>query len=85
MDVRTIQHHVRTKAGTFWIMPQPGVPGRVWLGVGSVPLGSYASAMQAADDVAVHATGHEQWDSSDYEIDDPPDLSEWNPGPPDYC
>ena len=82
MDLRTIQYHVKTRAGTFWIMPQPGSPGRFWLGVDDEALGSYASAIQAADDMFLHVTGHIDWDMLDETEYDPTDLSEWEKGPP---
>lgn len=83
MNPQSILYHVKTRAGTFWIMPQPGSPGRYWLGVDDDALGSYASPMQAADDVYMHATGHHDWDKLDTKVNAPTDLSEWHKGPPD--
>ena len=61
----TDQYYYETRVSTFWIKPQPGSPGRLWLGIDDTALGSYASAMLAADDVYMHVTGWEEWDSLD--------------------
>lgn len=76
-----ILFHYRTRAGTFWIMPQTGSPGRYWLGIDDDgPLGSYVSPQLAAGDVYTHTTGHDEWDSLDGRVDGPADLSEWERG-----
>ncbi len=76
-------YYYKTRVGTFWIKPQPGWPGRFWLGIDDTALGSYASALMAADDMYMHATGWEDWDSLKGSVDGPTDLSEWHRGIPD--
>jgi hypothetical protein len=73
-------YHWRTRAGIFTITAQPGMPDRVWLCFNDNALGSYASAVMAADDVYMKATGESDWDMSNE--DGPMDLSEWHRGAP---
>lgn len=44
-----------SSVGTFWIKPHQG---RYVLGINDDAIGSYHSAVAAADDVFTHATGH---------------------------
>ena len=76
-------YHYKTRVGVFWIKPQPQSPGRFWLGIDDTALGSYVSPMLAADDMYMHATGWDDWDSLDGSVGGPTDLSEWNRGLPD--
>ena len=77
-------YYYRTRFGTFWIKPQPGVRGRWLLGIDAEALGSYASPNMAAGDVFSHATGHFEWDCLAGELLDVPEtVAEWNRGRPD--
>lgn len=69
-------YQYKSPVGTFWIKPQPGKPGFFLLGIDDEALGSYGSAVSAADDVACHATGFHDWDRRGG-VDFPSDLSEW--------
>ena len=62
----------RSPVGTFRIVPYQD---RVQLWISYDVVGVYPSAVAAADDVYVHVTGYDRWDSSNYEA--PPDVSEW--------
>ena len=63
----------RTRIGTFWIKLRSD--GRFVLGIDEEALGSYVSAVQAADDVYMCATGHHEWDRQGT-VTSPTDLSE---------
>ncbi len=67
-----MEYFLKTSLGIFRIKPNNG---RWGLFIENELLGGYISAIQAADDVAQHATGYDDWDISD--IDAPEDLSEW--------
>ena len=78
-------YHYKTRVGTFWIAPQPNVPGRFWLGVDDEALGSYHSAEAAADDVYSQSTGYYEWDAIEEPVTSPCDLSDWIKGPPNHA
>jgi hypothetical protein len=40
-------------------------------------LGSYHSAVAAADNVYMHVTGYHEWDALDGKVDAPHDIYEW--------
>ena len=67
-------YQYRSPIGRFLIKPQPN--GRWGLWFKDDLLGSYHSAMAAADDVCMQATGDYDWDSLDG-VDIPTDISEW--------
>jgi hypothetical protein len=71
-----------TPVGTLWIKHQPQHPSRYWLGIDSMPLGSFPSPGAAADDVCSHMTGWNAWDMRSSRDDDPQDLSDWHRPPP---
>ena len=52
----------KTKAGTFWIRPDPKRPGLYQLVINDVWLGSYPSPEDAADNVFMHVTGWNEWE-----------------------
>ena len=64
----------KSPIGHFLIKPQAN--GRWGLWFKDDLLGSYHSAMVAADDVYMQATGDYDWDSLD-RVDIPTDISEW--------
>ena len=64
----------RSLVGTFVIRPDAG-GWRLWLG--DEALGWYATAEQAAGDVAAHSTGVSAWDGRMPHFGEPSDLSEW--------
>lgn len=76
---RKCLYHCKTKAGVFWIAPQPGSPGRFWLGIGDVPLGSYHTPEAAADDVHCQSTGWNEWDMLGL-VSFPTELADWTKG-----
>lgn len=67
-------YQYKSPAGLFLIKPQAN--GRWGLWFKDDLLGSYHSAMAAADDVYMQATGDYDWDSLDG-VDIPTDISEW--------
>lgn len=76
--------YYESSIGTFWIKPQPGSPGRWWLGFDDEALGSYASPNLAAGDVYTHTTGLTEWDRLDGKLRNvPDDIREWEQGEPD--
>jgi hypothetical protein len=80
-DETMAEYFWRTSVGTVWIRPQPGYPGRYWLGVEGVgALGSYSSAEAAAHDFARGHTGWPAWDNISNTVNAPRALSEWQPG-----
>jgi hypothetical protein len=76
LAVRGVMRIYRYKSpiGTFTIKPQ--ADGRWGLWFQDDKLGSYQSAVAAADDVYCRATGNYDWDSRD-EVDVPTDVGEW--------
>ena len=64
----------RTSVGTFSIRPCNG-GFNLW--INDENLGHYTSAIAAADDVYMCATGHWPWDQRMI-VDQPTDLSEWS-------
>ena len=62
----------RSPVGTFRIVP---FGDRFQLRIGSEVVGSYHSAVAAADDVYTHVTGYDRWDDSNHEA--PTDIYEW--------
>lgn len=65
----------KSPVGTFWIKP---FNGRFLLGIDGEQLGSYHSAVAAADDVYVHVTGCNEWDELDDQVSAAPtDIYEW--------
>ena len=60
--------------GRFLIRPQSNDYWDLWFE--DDVLGSYGSAMAAADDVYLQVTGHYEWDSLK-NIDIPTDVDEW--------
>jgi hypothetical protein len=74
-------YHFRSPVGVFWIRPHPTRDDQVELGIDGETIASYHSAMVAADDVYLHATGWYEWDRLE-EPGGPCDLSEWIPGEP---
>ena len=67
-------YQYRSLIGRVLIKPQAN--GRWGLWFKNDLLGSYHSAMAAADDVNTQATGDYDWDSLDG-VDIPTDISEW--------
>lgn len=63
-----------SSVGTFWIKPHQGI---YVLGINDDSIGSYHSAVAAADDVFTHATGHFPWDKLDGIEEGPTDIYEW--------
>ncbi len=63
-----------SSVGVFWIKPHLG---KFLLGINNDALGSYHSAVAAADDVYTHVTGHFPWDILDGIEDGPTDIYEW--------
>jgi hypothetical protein len=61
------------------ITPHPGYEreGRVWLWLDDTPVGSFAHAFQAAEDVAMHHSGAGAWDRLPSQPSDPRDLEAW--------
>lgn len=47
------------------------------LTVNNMDLGTYPSAVAAADDVYMHVTGYWPWDKLDGKADAPSDIYEW--------
>lgn len=76
---RKCLYHCKTKAGVFWIAPQPGTLGRFSLGINDLPLGSYHTPEAAADEVHCHATGWGDWDIL-VSVNFPAELSDWTRG-----
>jgi len=68
-------YQYRSSIGRFLIKPQAN--GCWGLGFKDDLLGSYHSALAAADDVYMQATGDYDWDSRDG-VDIPTDISEWD-------
>jgi len=64
----------RSPVGTFSIKYHNG---KYQLWIKDMHLGSYNSAVSAADDVYTHTTGYYEWDCRPDLISDPSDLSEW--------
>ena len=62
--------------GTFTITRQGDRSGLWWLGFEGERLGTYDHPQNAADDVAAHRTGWEDWDLTDT-VSAPADLSQW--------
>lgn len=67
-------YQYKSPIGLFLIKPQTN--GRWGLWFKDDLLGSYHSAMAAADDVYMQVTGDYDWDSLDG-VDIPTDISEW--------
>ena len=67
-------YQFRPPIGRFLIKPQEN--GRWGLWFNDDLLGSYLSAMAAADDVYTQVTGDYDWDSLDG-VDIPTDIHEW--------
>jgi len=77
-------YYYESQIGIFWIKPQPGCPGRWWLGFDDEALGSYASPALAAGDVYSHCTGHYEWDMLDAQLLDVPEsILEWERSTPE--
>jgi hypothetical protein len=67
-------YQYKSPVGSFLIKPQANSFWGLWLKDNL--LGSYQSAMAAADDVYMQMTGDYDWDSL-VGIDIPTDISEW--------
>ncbi len=65
----------KSSIGLFWIKQ---VPSGWHLGIDNEILGTYQSAVAAADDVYVHVTGCYDWDKLDGIEDAPTDIYEWD-------
>ena len=70
--MKVYQH--KSPIGLFLIKPQTNSRWGLWFK--DDLLGSYHSAMAAADDVCMQATGDYDWDSLNG-VDIPTDISEW--------
>lgn len=68
----------KSPVGVFWIKLHNG---RFVLGIDNQMLGSYNSAVAAADDVYTFSTGCFKWDKHcadiDYQLNVPTDIYEW--------
>lgn len=74
-----MKYFYKTKFGTFFILPDINNGCSLWIkdnNADEYKLGWYPSAIMAADDVYMCATGFENWDDQ-LDVDDPIDLSEW--------
>ncbi len=66
----------QTAFGTFWIKPHPNRPDQYLLGFDDIPVGTYATPEEAAQDVYAQNTGWERWDTL-MEISGPEHIGEW--------
>lgn len=73
--------HLKTKLGTFWVIPVSEVGSKYFLGLNDTPLAEYRDAEQAAHDVYTQATGYFKWDSQAH-VKVPEHLNDWQEGEP---
>jgi hypothetical protein len=74
--------HLKTKQGTFWIMPSADLPGKFFFGVDNTDLGVYHDIAVAINDVREQVTGHIKWDCL-LRVSAPSKLDDWAIGAPE--
>ena len=84
MDGATRMWHLKTRLGTFWIIPaeELDVVGKYVLGIDHDTLGVYTDPNLAVGDVQQYRTGLLAWDERPG-VRRAPDLSAWCPGLPE--
>jgi len=73
--------HLKTKMGTFWILPLHDSKHAYVLGVNDDELAFYTDIEKAAKDVREQATGFLRWDTERV-VKAPEHISEWANGEP---
>lgn len=73
--------HLKTKMGTFWILPLRDAKHPYVLGVNDDELAFYTDIEKAAKDVHDQATGFLRWDT-ERAVKVPEHISEWANGEP---
>jgi hypothetical protein len=73
-----LAHRRKTEVGSFWIKPDKKNGWSLEIGHNGdwELLGSYSTAVAAADDVFTQHTGYSEWDDPG-RSDSPTDLGEW--------
>ena len=71
-----MKYFYKTNVGVFAIIPDHEIRGSWRLYIGDLWLGSYESAIHAADDVYLCVTGFYEWDKRGV-VDHPEGLDEW--------
>lgn len=73
--------HLKTKQGTFWILPPEEASEQYVLGIDEETLGYYTKPEAAVEDIQAHETGCLRWD--EMVLDRPiPNLTAWFAGAP---
>ena len=67
-------YRFQSPVGTFTIRPHNN---NFELWIEGTQLNSYSSAVAAADDVFMHATGYQKWDIMKETVFSPRNLSDW--------
>lgn len=73
--------HLKTRLGTFWVIPLADVANKFYLGVNEQELGVYNEAEQAARDVHDQLTGYYRWDCQP-RVRAPEHIAQWAEGEP---
>ena len=74
--------HLKTKQGTFWIMPSMETQSKYFFGVDNTALGVYKDVAGAINDVRTQVTGHINWDCL-LRVNAPSRVDDWATGAPD--
>lgn len=77
--------HLKTRAGTFWVVAKPVSDmdeHKYYLGVNDEELGVYDDLNKAAQDVYTQSTGFFKWDCQS-KVKAPSDISQWIQGEPE--
>lgn len=73
--------HLKTRLGTFWVIPLLEEQNKYILGINDDELALYTDVEQAAKDVHDQATGFLKWDTQP-QVKAPEHINEWVEGEP---
>lgn len=74
--------HLKTKLGTFWVMPVTEADSQCYLGIDDHQLGVFRDPNDAIKNVTEQNTGHLQWDCLS-RAKAPQHLDKWSKGSPE--